>query len=82
MIKIVNLNRNVFKELRKDGLQGASVIDRYKGILTHDEEVVTVTLPEGCRLEYRNFFYEDVLIKQGSNKFFMNNHEFERIEIS
>lgn len=82
MIKICGLNRRVFQQLRRDGLENASVIDRYKGILSGDVEIVTITLPEGVQIEYRNFCYEEILIRQKSNKFYLCNNEFERIEIS
>ena len=81
MIKIVNLNRKVFQQLRRDGLDRASVIDRYCGSLTNGEEVVTIELPEGVTIEYRNYCYEEVLIRDQSKKFYLCNNEFEHIEI-
>lgn len=82
MIKIFGLNRKVFQQLRRDGLENAQVIDRYRGILSDNAEIVTIQLPEGVYLEYRNFCYEDILIRQKSQKFYLCNNEFERIEIS
>lgn len=81
MIKICGLNRRVFQQLRRDGLENAHVIDRYRGILSGDIEIVTITLPEGTQIEYRNYSYEDIIIRQKSNKFYLCNNEFERIEI-
>lgn len=82
MIKIVGLNRKVFQQLRRDGLENAQVIDRYRGVLSGDAEIVTIQLPEGMAIEYRNFCYEDVLIRDRSKKFYLCNNEFEHIEIS